>query len=317
LKFISPLDKSTMNRMRMYRGLYLLILPMVVLAFIFSYLPMLGIIIAFKDYSVFSGKTPFEAIINSPFSNNFGFEHFINIFSSKEMVGAIFNTLSLSLLSLAICFPFPIILAISINEVVNKKFKRTIQTMSYLPHFLSWIAVIGIFQSFLATDGTLNEIIQFVTNGKVERIMFLSKQELFVPSMVLITLWKTVGWNSIIYLAAIAGIDATLYEAAEIDGAGRFVQIRKILLPSILPTISVLFILNMASLFSSNFELIFGLQNPFINFDTIDTIVYKNGILNGNYSASTAMGFAQGVVSFILVTITNKISKKISGSSLW
>ena len=311
------LNKSVKMRLKLYRGLYLLLIPLVVIAFVFCYLPLLGNIVAFKEYDIFNGSGPLDAIIKSPWAKNFGFGHFIDIFNTPEMIKAILNTLWISGISLVFCFPLPIILAICINEVQVKSFKRTVQTVSYLPHFLSWIAVIGIFNSFLATDGALNDLIQLLTGGKTERILFLQNPNLFVPSAVLINLWKTIGWNSIVYLAAISGIDGTLYEAAQIDGAGRLMQIRKILLPCILPTISIIFILNIPSIFSSNFELIIGLQNPFSAFETIDTWVYKKGIVGADYSASTALGLAQGLVSIIMVVVTNKISKKLSGNSLW
>jgi putative aldouronate transport system permease protein len=305
------------SRLKMNKGMYLLILPGFLLTVVFSYLPMFGILIAFKEFDMFSGVNPFEAVFSSPFASQFGLKYFIEFFRTPEFLQAVANTLVLSLLSMAILFPLSILLAILINEVKKGLYKRTIQTVSYLPQFLSMIAVIGIFSTFLASDGAFNNLIQFITGGNVPRIMFLSEQRFFVPSLLFISIWKTVGWNSIIYLAAISGVDVSLYEAAEIDGAGRLTQIKKILLPSIFPTISVVFILNMATIFSSNFELVFGLQNPYINFETIDTIVYKSGILNANYSSSTAVGFAQGLVSVILVFLTNKISKKLSGNSLW
>ena len=310
-------EKPLLKRMLRHWELYALLAPVLVLVVVFCYLPMSGVIIAFKDYDPFLGAKPIEAVINSPWAESFGFQHFIDIFAHKDMLMAVINTIVLSFISLVICFPFPIMLAIMVNEIKGNKLKRTIQTVSYFPYFLSWIAVVGIFQSFLASDGALNDLISFLSGGKSGSVMFLSKNELFVPILVFITLWKTVGWNSIVYLAAIMGIDASLYEAAEMDGAGRFKQIIHVLLPGILPTVSILFILNMASLFNSNFELIYGMQNPYINFETINTLVYKNGLLNGEFSSATAVGFTQGIVAAVLVVATNKLSKKLSGNSLF
>ena len=314
----SPIrKKSLLTRVFYYKELYLLLIPAFALAVVFCYLPMVGVIVAFKNFDMFAAARPLEAMFKSPWADNYGFKYFIDIFTTKAMSGAILNTLFLSVVSLVICFPFPIILAIMVNEIKNTFGKRTVQTISYLPQFLSWIAVIGIFQSFLASEGALNDLLVWISGGKFERVMFLSKNELFIPVVVFINLWKTLGWSAIIYFAAITAIDNSLYEAAEIDGAGRLKQITNILLPSIMPVVSIIFILNMGSFFRSNFELIYGLQNPFINFETIDTMVFKSGLLSGDYSSSTALGLTQGVVSIILVLITNAISKKMSGNSLF
>ena len=312
----STKPKNSIGKQLLYhKELYLLLLPVLLLAFVFCYLPMLGVVIAFKNYDVFSaGGQPFNAIFASPWADSYGFQHFIDVFTTPDMLKAIFNTLYLSFLSIVVCFPFPIILAIMINEIQSGVLKRPLQTISYFPYFLSWISVVGIFQTFLDTNGVVNSAISFFGG---EKINFLTSNAWFVPIAVFINLWKTVGWNSIIYLAAIMSIDSTLYEAAEIDGAGRLKQITHVLLPGILPTISILFILNMASIVNSNFELIYGLQNSYINFETINTLVYKIGIQGDDYSASTAIGFAQGLVSAILVIGTNKITKKLSGSSLF
>jgi putative aldouronate transport system permease protein len=184
-----------------------------------------------------------------------------------------------------------------------------------LPQFLSWLAVVGLATSMYAIYGPINDLIMHF--GGTERVMFLSNQSLFIPNLVFLNLWKTVGWDSIIYLAAITGIDSQLYEAAKIDGASRFKQIIHITIPGIMPTTIILLILAMGRLFNDNFELIYGLQNPFINFEVISTVVYKNGIVEGKYSIATAFGFMQGVIAFILMAISNKISNKLSGVSIW
>ena len=284
--------------------------------FIFAYLPMVGFILAFKNYDVFSSD-PLTALFNSPWAANYGLQHFIDIFMMPSLLHGVLNTLYLSILTLVIGFPMPIILALSLNELRTGIFKKTVQTISYLPHFLSIIAIVGIATSFLASNGALNDFLQLLFGKGYHRIMFLSIQNLFVPNVLFIGIWITVGWNSILYLAAIAGIDSSLYEAARMDGASRWKQLLHITLPSIMPTAVILFIMNMGTLFSSNFQLIYGLQNPYINFETIDTLVYKNGIGNGQFSASIALNFLQGVIALILVASANKIAKKVSEVSLW
>jgi len=313
--------RSLSKRIFYYKELYLLLLPAGVLCFIFCFLPLVGLLVAFKDYDMFSADgSLFQAMFKSPWAAEYGFKYFLDIFRVKAMREAISNTLLLSVISLIICFPFPIMLAIMVNEIKKTFLKRTIQTISYLPQFLSWIAVIGIFQAFLASDGVINNFIVWISGifgADYEPVMFLSKNELFIPIIVFVNVWKTVGWSAIIFFAAITSIDNTLYEAAEIDGAGRLKQIIHILIPQILPMISIVFILSMGSFFKSNFELIIGFQNPHINFETIDTLVFKNGLQSGNYSAATALGLTQGLVSVTLVMITNQVVKRLSGNSLF
>lgn len=287
------------------RSLYLMLLPAAAILLFFSYGPMPGLVMAFQDFSIFRGFLDSEWV---------GLENFIAIFSQTKFVTAILNTILVSLLSLLITFPAPIILALLINEIKNKFFKRFVQTTSYLPHFLSWISVVGLVQLLFAKDGLVNDFRIWL--GAEERIMFLAQQGSFIWFIVGTTLWKEVGWGTIIHLANLTSISPQLYEAAEIDGAGYFHKLRYITLPHMLPTVIILLIFQLGKLFQSNFDLIYGLQNPFIDFEVISTIIYQTGIKSGNYSMSTAIGFVEGLIALMLVLGANKLSKKVSGSGL-
>ena len=291
-----------------YAFIYILMLPSLILTFIFAYLPMPGILAAFQDYNMFQG------LLKSPWV---GLKHIKEIFEIPMMWGSIVNTLKLSVLTIIVGFPAPIILALMINELKNGLYKKTVQSLSYLPHFLSWIAVVGLTYSFLDPYGPLNDLKVLLFGANAERVMFLSKQELFIPFLLLISLWKDVGWGTILYLAAITSIDPMLYEAACIDGASRIKQHIHITLPGIKQTTVLLLIFTLGNLLGSNFELVYGMQNPFIDFDVISTVVFSSGIQQGNYSIAAAVGFSQGLIAFLLIFLTNKISKKVSQISIW
>lgn len=299
-------QESNFEYFKRHWMLYLFLLPGMLLVFIFNYIPLPGLYISFLDYDYLLG-----------FKSSFvGFQNFIEIFKIPEFSQSIINTLQISVLNLIIVFPIPIIFALMLNEISKGFFKRFVQTVSYLPHFLSWIAVIGITTSVLGSYGIVNDIRVAIWGEGVERTLYLTKQELFVPIVIILNIWKTLGWNSIIYLAAISGIDASLYEAAIIDGAGKFKQCIHITIPSILPTIVILFVLQIGRLFQSNFELIYGLQNVFINYEVISTMIYKQGITQGNYAISTAFGFMQGLIGMALVLLSNWVSKKVNNISI-
>ncbi|HZG57960.1 ABC transporter permease [Paenibacillus sp.] len=285
---------------------YLLLLPSLVLTFIFAYLPMPGIVAAFQDYNIFAG------LWNSPWV---GLKHFRDVFETPMLREAIYNTLELSVLTILVCFPAPIVLALMINEVKDGLFKRSVQTLSYLPHFLSWIAVVGLAYSFFDVYGPLNDFLTLLSDG--ERIMFLSKQELFLPILLLLSVWKEVGWGTVVYLAAITAIDPSLYEAARIDGANRWKQHLHITLPGLKMTAILLLIFTLGTLFMSNFELVYGMQNAFINYDVISTVVFSSGIQQGNYSMAAAIGFMQGLVALLLTVGANALSKRTTGISIW
>lgn len=302
---ITTKKKTLWTEVRKNKFNYFLLLPSLVLVIVFCYMPFGGIKIAFQDYNIYRPEA----------SEWVGFENFVNVFSNEGMLKAIVNTIYLSVLNLVICFPLGVIFAILLNELPNGLFKKSVQTVSYLPHFLSWISVIGIVTTLLSKSGIVNDLL--IMLGGKERVMFLSNQSLFVPLLIILSAWKGMGWGSIIYLAAISGIDASLYEAATIDGAGKFKQIWHITIPSIMPTIVIMLIMQLGSLFTSNFELVYGLQNPFIDFETINTLIYKQGIEGGDYANTTAFGLAQGAINFALVVAANYFSKKTTEIGLF
>ncbi len=287
------------------RYLYLMLLIPIVLVLVFNYVPMYGLIMAFEDFSIFDGFLGSEWV---------GLENFKKIFTQRGFLPAIWNTLYLSILDTLVCFPAPIILALLLNELKAGWFKKTVQTISYLPHFLSWISVVGIVNLVFGHDGLVNDLREIL--GATERITFLAQQNLFIPFLVGTSLWKEVGWGTVIHLANISSISPDLYEAASIDGATRLQKARFITLPHMVPTIMILLIFKMGSVFGSNFELVWGLQNPFIDFDVISTIVYRTGIQQGNYSMATALGLAQGLVALVLVLSANWISKKLTDTGI-
>ncbi|MDR2752355.1 MAG: ABC transporter permease subunit [Clostridiales bacterium] len=299
---------KTWRLMKKNKWIYLLMLPSIALTFVFAYLPMPGILTSFQDYNMFKG------MMKSPWV---GLKHIRAIFELPLMWGSILNTLKLSLLTILVSFPAPIILAMLINELKNGIFKRTIQTLSYLPYFLSWIAVVGITYSFFDVYGPINDLRVAILGQDAQRLMFLSEQKLFIPFLLILTVWKEVGFGTIVYLAAITSIDPSLYEAAYIDGANRLKMHFYITLPGIKSTAIILLIFTMGNLFGSNFELVYGMQNAFINFDVISTVVFSSGVQQGNYSAAAAIGFTQGLVAFILTFTVNQISKKVSQISIW
>ena len=289
-----------------YKSIYFLLLPAIVLVFVFCYLPLPNLILAFKDYDFLLGfKSPWV-----------GLQNFKDIFTLPDFTSAIMNTILLSFYNLTIVFVVPIIFALLLNELRSTLFKRTVQTISYLPHFLSWASVLGITYSLFSKYGAINSIIAHF-NPSYDRVLWLTIQKMFVPNVVTLTVWKSMGWETIIYLAAMSGIDQSLYEAASIDGAGRFKQCIHITLPGIVPTIVMLFILATGKILNDNFELVYGLQNAFVDFEVISTLTYKYGIKNGDYSLAAALSMFQGVINLALIVITNKVSKRLNETSLW
>ena len=288
---------------------YLILIPAVVTVFMMQYLPMFGLVIAFKDYK------PRLGIFGSPWAEMNRFANFVQIFQTPAFLDSVWNTLWLNVLSLVFSFPAPIILALLINEVGHKGFKRTVQTISYLPHFLSIAAVTTIVNQLLGSYGLLNALLRPLG---INPVFLLEKEGAFLPAYVITEIWQTVGWGTIVYLATITGINSDLYEAAQIDGANRFQQVMSITFPSILPTTMILLIMKMGKLFGSSFEMVYGLQNPVAwTKDVIATAIYKYGIGQGEYGVSTALGLLQGVIAFSLTFIANAISKKVSDVSMW
>ncbi|WP_214626057.1 ABC transporter permease [Paenibacillus agaridevorans] len=296
-----------MGRFYKYRWQYAMILPAVTLLFLFNYVPMAGIQIAFRDFQIGS------SIWNSAWV---GFDNFA-FFKEPQFWVVVTNTLYISVLKFIFGFPAPILLALMINEVLHSGFKRFVQSVSYLPHFFSWIVVAYILQSFLTLDGGLvNDVIQKTGN---ESIFFLGSTEWFRPMIVGSGLWKEVGWNTILYLAAITAIDPQLYEAAKVEGAGKLAQIRNITLPGIMPTITIVLILSIPSLITVGMDQIYPMMNS-ANMsvsDVLDTYVLRSGLQQGYFGMATAVGLLSSVLALVLVLLTNAISRKINGEGLW
>ncbi|GAB2671662.1 sugar ABC transporter permease [Paenibacillus thermoaerophilus] len=290
--------------------LQLMVLPALALVLVFSYFPMYGVLIAFQDYSVFKGMSA------SPWV---GFKHFEDFFRSPELFVVMRNTLVISMLKLCVGFPAPIVLALALNEVKNMLFKRVVQTISYLPYFLSWVIVANFTISMLSTDnGSFNIFLQWL--GLIdEPVSWLSQENYFWAIIVSANVWKDIGFSSIVYLAAIAGIDPALYESAAIDGASRFRMMYLITLPCIMPVVIIFLILAIGNLLNAGFEdlLLFGV-NPALRdvSDVLDTFVYRMGINLGRFSFATAVGLFKAVVSVALLVGANRLARR-TGNSLW
>lgn len=282
-------------------------LPGLVLVFLFSYMPMAGIQVAFRDYSIFVG------VWESPW---IGLENF-RFLLDGEFWRVFGNTIWITTLKFVFGFPAPIILALMLNEVKNQTFKKIVQTLTYLPHFVSWIVVAYIIEALLSESfGLIN---QLLVHAGLQKIYFLGSLPWFRPIIVLSSIWKEVGFNAIIYLAAIAGLNPQLYDAAQVDGAGKWKQIRHITIPGIMPTISIMLILSIPSLLNAGFDQIFPLQNP-INLpvsEVIDTYVVKTGLRQGYYGPATAIGLMTSVVQLLLVIGANQLSKKYGETRLF
>ncbi len=287
---------------------YLMILPTVIWYIVWNYFPMYGIIIAFKKYSIFKGVWGSEWV---------GLKNFTDFFSSPYAWRVIRNTLTINIYSLATVFPLTIVLALLLNEMRSKKFKSGVQTMLYLPHFISTVVVAGIVVTFLSpSSGIINIIIDALGGQKT---YFLTRKEYFKPIYIIMHGWQTIGFGTILYTAALSNIDDTLYEAAQLDGASKLRQVWHITLPGIAPTISIKLIMSLGGLLSVGSEAILLLYQPitYETADVISTYVYRMSIEGGNYSVGTAVGLFNGVVGAILIIISNKISKKVTNAGLW
>lgn len=285
-----------------------MVLPAIVAVFIFSYIPMYGIQIAFKDYSVSKGVWDSRWV---------GFANFTSFFDSIYFWRLIRNTVLLSFLSLVFSFPIPIIFALILNEVKNKAFKNTIQTVSYFPHFISVVIVVGMMHTLLSPEtGMVNQLIESL-GGKP--IAFMQSSAWFRPLYIISGIWQGFGWSSIIYLSALTGVSPELYEAAEIDGAGRFRKIWSVSIPAIIPTVVIMLILAIGGLMNVGYEKVMLMYNPGIYevSDVISTYVYRKSIQGGEFSFGTAVDLFNNVVNFIIIFIANKVSRSISEISLW
>ena len=294
-----------------YWQLYaLLALPLLYLL-VFKYAPMIYIQIAFKKYKLNM------SVWEMPWAKNNGFEYFIKAFSSKDFRLALRNTIKLNLLDLIVGFPAPIIFALILNELPFPKFKKTVQTIAYMPHFLSWVIISSLaLQLFAPGDGLVNMVIEKVTGQSVP---FLNDPDQWVGTYIGVGVWQSFGWNSIVYLAAIAGINQELYEAADVDGAGRFRKMWNITLPSIRPTIVVLLIMNLGNILGGGFDRPFAMSNNLVlrASEVIATYVYKTGIKGLQFSLTTAVGLFQSVVGVFFLLMANWLSRKLGERGIW
>lgn len=302
-----PLSKRIRKDWSKNKGLYFMFIPVLAYYLIFQYGPMAGLAIAFQNYK------PIKGIFGSKWV---GLKNFSDFFHSYYFWRVLKNTLTISVTNLIFSFPMPIILALMINELRTKFFKKTVQTITYLPHFISIVVIISMLSDLTSRNGAVTT---FLTHFGFEKQTMLQNPDFFLPLYIISGIWQNIGWNSIIYLSAIIGIDAQLYEAARIDGAGKMRQLFSVTLPCLLPTIIIMFILQMGKMFNVGHEKILLMYNPLTLevADVINTYVYREGLLNMNWSYSAAVGMFNSVVSFLLVWGTNKFSKKLSGSGLW
>ncbi|NOU62723.1 ABC transporter permease subunit [Paenibacillus sp. LMG 31461] len=290
------------------RWMYLLLFPGILYFVIFKYVPMLGLVMAFQDYK------PFTGFINSPWV---GFKHFERFFMEPQFWSLFRNTLLLAIYNLVFFFPLPILLALMINEARREMFKRIVQTLLYLPHFISWVVAVGIFYVLFTTEGgVVNELLaQF----GFEKIPFMLSEEWFRPMIIAQSIWKEAGWGTIIFLAALSGVDLQLYEAARMDGAGRWRQLWHITIPAIRSTIVILFILRLGSFLDTGFEHIFLMLNSMNREvgEVFDTYVYMKGLTQAQYSYSAAVGLFKSLVGLILVLGANKLAKKFGEEGVY
>jgi putative aldouronate transport system permease protein len=288
--------------------IYSMILPGLLFFVIFKYIPLAGSIIAFQNY------TPFKGMLGSDFV---GFEHFVRLFSYPEFYRVLRNTLLISLYQLIFGFPAPLILALLLNEIRKVAVKRIMQTVLYVPHFLSWVILGGMMMSLLSPDsGLVNHILN---SFGLKSVFFMQQPQYFRSIVVVSGIWKEVGWGTIIYLAALTGINPELYEAAEVDGAGKLRQVFSVTIPELLPTIMVLLMLKIGHILDLGFEQIYILLNPLVREtgDILDTYIYDVGLLSGQYSYTTAIGLFKSIVGLVLILGTNTISKKTTGDSIY
>ena len=289
------------------RSLYLMVIPVILFYILFHYKPMYGAIIAFQDYNPRLGVSGSDWV---------GLDQFTRFFTSPYFGRLVKNTLLLSVYGIIFGFPAPIILALLLNELKAMRFKKTVQTVTYLPHFISLVVVTGIIKDFTQSTGLINDII-VMFGGK--RSSLIQNPALYRTIYIVSDIWQGIGWNSIIYLSALSGVDQQLYEAASIDGAGRWKQLTHVTLPGIAPTIVIMLIMRMGQLLGTGYEKTILLYNE-ATYETADVIasyIYRVGILERNWSYSTAIGLFNSVINLALLIVTNKISKRVSETSLW
>ena len=300
-------ERISMEVKRHWQLYLMLVLPVTYLI-IFAYLPMGGAIIAFKDYSIRGGIWGSDWV---------GLKHFKNFFTTPDFSNLMRNTLALSLYSLIISFPMPILLALAINEMRGRHYKKVVQMVTYLPYFISTVVLVGIMQNILSVrTGLVNNVITLLGGTAVD---FMGKPELFRSLYVWSGVWQGMGYSAVIYIAALASVDTSQVEAAIIDGAGRFARVWNVDIPAIMPTIVIQLILAVGSIMSLGFEKVYLMQNP-VNMqfsEIISTFVYKRGLINFQYSYATAVGLFNSVCNLVLIVLANMFSKKVNETSLW
>ncbi|KRF02390.1 protein lplB [Paenibacillus sp. Soil766] len=300
--------KALLRTFWKYRALYLISLPGIVYFIVFKYVPLLGSVIAFQDYNIFNGFTGSEWV---------GFEHFTRMFAHYDFLNILKNTVLIGVYDLLLGFPAPIILALLLNELRLVLYKRVLQTIVYMPHFLSWVIVSGIAIGILSpSTGAVNH---FITWLGFEPIYFMGEESWIRSVLITSGIWRDSGYGTIIYLAALAGINPDLYEASEVDGANRWRQTISITLPSLLPTIMILFLLHIGKFLDFGFERVFVFLNPLNkeNGEILDTYIYTQGLLGQQFSYTTAIGLFKAAVGVIFIVTGNILSKKTTGESLY
>ena len=318
---MSPLPKkkrkeqSALSRRALWKSiksnrmLLFMMIPGVVYFVGFCYGPMYGVVLAFKEFRITDG------ILGSPWA---GFQYFEQAFKDPYFWKTVFNTLIISFAKLIVGFPAPIIFAILINELIHPRFKKVVQTFAYLPHFMSWVILGGIFFSLLSINGPINSILEFFG---MEKVMFMGSKEHFRGILVLSEVWKSFGWGSVLYFAAIAGVDQEMFEASKMDGANKIQNIFYIILPAIFPVICINLILSLSGILNGGFDQVFNLYSESVYevADIIDTYVYRLGLKNMQYSLSTAIGLFKSVIGLIMIVLVNFIVKKVGGkeNALW
>lgn len=298
---------------RRHPMMYLMLIPGLFFLLIYKFAPLYGILIAFKNYNIFAGSNPIDAIAKSPWV---GFANFERLFKSSEFIKVLANTLIINGMKILFLFPIPIICAILLNEIRNKTFRKLSQTAIYVPYFFSWVVVFGIFYSLFGSYGVVNNVIAALGHA---RIKFFTDTGIFRWLLVFTEGWKEIGYNTVIYLAAITGIDIALYEAASVDGANKWKQIWHVTMPGLLPTIVLMFILKVGYILDTGFEQVLVFYNPAVYdvADIIQTYVYRLGMGQMDFPLSTALGLFNSVVAFVLIVSANMISKKLIHRSIW
>lgn len=291
-----------------YRAVYLMVIPVLAFYIIFCYVPMYGALIAFQDYSPGAGMMGSEWV---------GLKHFISFVTDSDFPRLLRNTVSISLLSMIFGFPAPMIFALLINEIRQTKFKRVVQTVSYIPHFISLVVVCGLIKNYVSRTGFITVLLSYFTG--MEPANLLNNQAYYYPIYILSSIWQGMGWDAIIYIAALSAVDVSLYEAATIDGAGKWKQVIHVTIPAILPTIIIMFIMRVGNLLNVGYEKTLLLYNPLIyeRADIISSSVYRLAFETQQWSYSTAVGLFNSVVNFLLVILVNKICDRVSGTALW